>query len=154
PSGGLALAPATSTVFLHMPALTSIGRAWRRLDALDPLLVDSALAVTLAAAAAVVYVQEGGWQPGRLPPGVASVLPLVGRRRYAFLCRVARGGLGAAFEAPPTVPAFFAYLIGYSWVGAHSPRRLLPLVIMLAEQLFLIVLTPVAHPPLPPRFEN
>jgi len=135
-----------------MSALTT---AWRRLNALDPLLVDGALAATLAIAAAVEYRHyPPPLSPFKLALEVASVLPLVGRRRYPFVCQLLQVGLAVGFLAPPTVPAFFSYLIGYYSVGAHSRYRVLPLVLMIAGQLALALAVPQSRPPLPDRIEN
>jgi signal transduction histidine kinase len=125
--------------------------AWRRLRSLrpDPLLVDSVLAVALAAASGVEFLHDAPGEAARLPLVVAAPLPLALRRRFPLPAVAVMIVLTSLAQRPPTVIGFAAIVIAVYSVGAHSGWRLRSLALLALAAVGLQVSVPQAKPPLP-----
>ena len=62
--------------------MRALSHLWRRLARIDPRLLDGLLAIGLATAAAVQFLQHEPLVPQRFLPVLGTALPLAWRRRW------------------------------------------------------------------------
>lgn len=131
-------------------------RTWRRLKgfAPHPMLVDGGLAVALSGAAAAQYVVEHPGSLWKLPFVVGGTLALVLRRRYPMAMVLVQAACLVALQISPPLGDFFAIMISFYSVGAHSKWRLFSLVFIVVGQVALLLAIPEAKPPIPDRLQN
>jgi DNA-binding CsgD family transcriptional regulator len=96
----------------------------RRLEELNPLLLDAAFAAAIALPASAVMVRAVG--PGAFPFIAMITAPLIGRRRRPLVSYVAQfaGLMAAGVIVPPVaefVLCFLAVLIGAYSTGRYGP---------------------------------
>jgi signal transduction histidine kinase len=124
---------------------------WQSLRSLrlDPLLVDSLLAVAMAAGSGVEFLREAPGEAAKLPLMIAAPLPLALRRRFALPAVAAITALTSLAQRPPTVIGFAAVIVAVYSVGAYSGWRLRSLALLVLAAVGLEVSVPQAKPPLP-----
>lgn len=97
-------------------------RVWRRLQALDPRLVDGLLVLVLTAAVVAEFVHDG-IEPLKLLPLLGTTLPLFWRRRFPIVSYLCQGAALAVFDAPPLVSSLVAFFFGTYSMGLYSRHR-------------------------------
>ena len=119
----------------------------RRLRALDPRIVDGALAAVLAAGAAAQLVQQGQHGPLRWLAVMGTVLPLPARRRFPLACFWVMFACALLSLQPPTYAGYAALFLAVYGLGAYSTRRVLAFASPIASAIILGVAGALAGPP-------
>ncbi len=112
--------------------------AWRRLQALDPRLLDGLLVAVLTAAVAVEFSQSG--KPlYRFPALLVTTVPLLWRRRFPIASYVVQNAGLFLWLAPPLITSLVAVFFGVYSMSFHSRYRLGSLAIPVVQAAVLAI---------------
>ena len=126
-----------------------VARMWKRLESLDPRLLDGALAVALAVAAGLQLLFEEPGSVQRLVPVLGTCLPLALRRRWPIGAHGLQVICAIATQRPPVSIGLVAIFIGIYSVALYSRWRVAFLVWLVIGSAWLGILFPESRPSMP-----
>lgn len=128
--------PATPCMLRSVAMENAPARVWRRLQALDPRLVDGLLVLVLTAAVVAEFVHDG-IEPLKLLPLLGTTLPSFWRRRFPIVSYLCQGAALAVFDAPPLVSSLVAFFFGTYSMGLYSRHRRRSLAVPVGQAAIL-----------------
>ena len=133
----------------RVDAVTRSQQLWKRIQALDPRLLDGLLAVALSVGAGAQLLAQEPGNFARLVPVMFTCLPLVLRRRYPIVGHAIQIGAAIATQRQPVTLSLLAIFIGVYSVAVYSRWRRPFLIWLLIGAAWLGIAFPESSPSMP-----